>query len=154
MLVMVRDGRVLRRDDDGSLVAVADVSNLSTHPWNEIVVGPRGNAYVNNIGFEFPGGEFAPGIIALVTRDGASRRVADGIAFPNGMAVTRDGSTLLVAESYGECLTAFDIAPNSDLTNRPDVGGGQRRSPGRDLRRRGECGVVCGAALAEGEPLT
>lgn len=82
MLVMVRDGRVLRRDDDGSLVAVADVSNLSTHPWNEIVVGPRGNAYVNNIGFEFPGGEFAPGIIALVTRDGAAGRLPTGSRFP------------------------------------------------------------------------
>ena len=82
-----------------------------THPWNEIVVDGRGNAYVNNIGFDFPGGEFAPGIIALVTPDGSARQVADGVAFPNGMAVTPDNSTLIVAESYGNKLTAFDIAP-------------------------------------------
>ena len=62
----------------------------------------RGNVYVNNIGFDFPGGEFAPGIIAVVTPDGVARQVADGVAFPNGMVVTPDNATLIVAESYGK----------------------------------------------------
>ena len=87
----------------------------------------RGNAYVNNIGFDFPGGEFAPGIIALVTPDGSARQVADGVAFPNGMAVTPDNSTLIVAESYGNRLTAFDIAADGSLSNRrvwADLGDG------------------------------
>ena len=70
----------------------------------------RGNAYVGNIGFDFPGGDFAPGILALVTPDGSARQVADGVAFPNGIAVTPDRSTLILAESYGNRLTAFDIA--------------------------------------------
>ena len=53
-----------------------------------------------------------------MTPDGAARQVADGVAFPNGMAVTPDNNTLILAESYGNRLTAFDIAPNGDLTNR------------------------------------
>ena len=89
---------------------------LGEHPWNDIVVDGRGNAYVNNIGFDFPGGEFAPGIVALVTPDGVARQVADGLAFPNGMAVTPDNATLIVAESYGQKLTAFDIASDGSLS--------------------------------------
>jgi hypothetical protein len=81
-------------------------------------VDGRGNAYVNNTGFDFPGGEFAPGILVLVTPEGSARQVADGVAFPNGMVVTPDNSTLIVAESYGNKLTAFDIAPDGSLSNR------------------------------------
>jgi sugar lactone lactonase YvrE len=110
--------RVLRREPDGSLVTHADLVGLGEHPWNEIVADSRGNAYVNNIGFDFPEGEFAAGFIALVTPSGRVRQVADGVAFPNGMVVTPDDSTLIVAESYGERLTAFDIGPDGGLTNR------------------------------------
>ena len=78
----------------------------------------RGNAYLNNIGFDFPGGEFATGNIALVTPDGSARQVADGVAFPNGMVVTPDNATLILAESYGQRLTAFDIAAGGSLSNR------------------------------------
>ena len=69
-------------------------------------------------GFDFPGGEFAPGILALVTPDGSARQVADGVAFPNGMVVTPDNSTLIVAESYANRLTAFEIAADGSLSNR------------------------------------
>jgi sugar lactone lactonase YvrE len=99
-------------------VTHADLRHLSDHPWNEIVADGRGNVYVNNIGFDFPGGEFAPGIVALVTPDGVARQVADGIAFPNGMVVTPDNGTLILAESYGKQLTAFDIAADGSLSKR------------------------------------
>ena len=101
LLVSSRDGLLLRLESGGSLVTHADLSGLSEkgHPWNEIVVDGRGNAYINNQGFDFPGGQFAPGMIALLTPDGAVRQVTDGIAFPNGMAITHDDSTLIVAES-------------------------------------------------------
>jgi sugar lactone lactonase YvrE len=118
LVVSGRDRLLLRREPDGSLVTHADLHNLSDHPWNEITVDGRGNAYLNNIGFGFPGGEFATGIIALLTPDGLVRQVADGVAFPNGMVVTPDNSTLILAESYGKRLTAFDIAANGDLSNR------------------------------------
>lgn len=129
LIVSARDGLLMRREHDGSLVTHADLSALAGkgHPWNEIVVDGRGNAYVNNAGFEFPGGEFAPGTIALLTPDGTTRQAAGGIAFPNGMAVTPDNSTLIVAESYGQRLTAFDIAADGSLSNQrvwADLDGG------------------------------
>ena len=118
LVVSGGDRRLLRREPDGSLVTHADLRSLSDHPWNEIVVDGRGNIYLNTIGFDFPAGEFAPGILALVTRDRTVRQVADGVAFPNGMAVTSDNSTLILAESYANQLTAFDIAADGSLTNR------------------------------------
>ena len=127
LVVSARDRLLLRMEPDGSLVTHANLTSLSDHPWNEIVVDGRGNAYLNNIGFDFPGGEFAPGIIALVTPDGSTRQVADGVAFPNGMVVTPDNATLILAESYGKRLTAFDIAADGGLSNRrvwADLGDG------------------------------
>jgi sugar lactone lactonase YvrE len=119
LLVSSRDGLLLRMESGGELLTHADLSGLSKKglPWNEIVIDGRGNAYINNQGFDFPGGEFAPGTIALLTPDGTTRQVADGIAFPNGMAVTPDNSTLIVAESYGNKLTAFDIDASGSLSN-------------------------------------
>jgi sugar lactone lactonase YvrE len=110
--------RLLRRELDGSIVAHADMSAVSEKPWNDIVVDALGNAYVNTIGFDFPGGEPAPGSVVLVTPAGAVRKVADDLAFPNGMAITADGETLIVAESYGDRLTAYDIGQTGDLTRR------------------------------------
>ena len=78
----------------------ADLSILSERSWNDIVVDGRGNAYVGNTSFDFPGGECAPGILALVTPDGSAQQVADDIAFPNSIVVTPDNSTLILAESY------------------------------------------------------
>jgi sugar lactone lactonase YvrE len=110
--------RLLRREPDGSLVEHADLSLVSSKPWNDIVVDQRGNAYVNNIGFDFPGGEFAPGTVVVVTSDGTVVPVADDLAFPNGMAITPDGTTLIVAESYAKRLTAFEIGRDGALANR------------------------------------
>lgn len=118
LIVSVRDGKLLRREADGTLVVYADLSTVSNHPWGELVVDGRGNAYVGNLGFEFPGGEFAPGSVALVTPDGMVRKVAEQVAFPNGMAITPDNSTLILAETYAHRLTAFDIAADGGLSNR------------------------------------
>jgi sugar lactone lactonase YvrE len=118
LIVSSADRCLLRQEPDGSLVTHAELASLDEHPWNDIVVDGRGNAYVNNIGFDFPGGDFAPGIVAVVTPDGDARRVADGLAFPNGMAVQPDNRTLIVAESYGQKLTAFDIGADGSLSGR------------------------------------
>jgi sugar lactone lactonase YvrE len=110
--------RVLRREPDGSLVTHAELGVISDKPWNEIVADARGNAYVNCTGFDFPGGEFAPGFVARVTPDGDVTEVADGLAFPNGMAISPDGATLFVAESYSNRLTAFEIGEDGGLRGR------------------------------------
>ena len=79
----------------------------------------RGYIYVNGGGFNALAAEkFPPGIIALVAPDGSARQVADNIAFPNGMAVTPDNRTLIIAESHASRLTAFDIDAAGDLSNR------------------------------------
>lgn len=107
-------GRVLRQEPGGSLVDFADIGG----GVNEIVVDGRGNVYVNG-GTDFhPDAGEAPGFVALVTPDGSVRKVAEGLAFPNGMAVTADGSTLIVAESFAGTLTAYDIEPDGGLSNR------------------------------------
>jgi sugar lactone lactonase YvrE len=127
LIVAGREGRLLRREADGTLVTHADLTELAPPPWNDIVVDGRGNAYVGNTGFDFPGGEFAPGSIALIAPDGSLREVADGVAFPNGVAVTPDNATLILAESYGKRLTAWDIAADGTLSGRrvwADLGDG------------------------------
>jgi sugar lactone lactonase YvrE len=119
LVVSGREALLLRREADGALAPHADLGLVSKYPWNEIVVDSRGNVFVNGGGFDMMAGEaFAPGVIALVTPDGAVRQVADNIAFPNGMAVTADNATLIVAESYGRRLTAFDIGADGALSNR------------------------------------
>jgi sugar lactone lactonase YvrE len=127
VVVLGPEAKVLRQEPDGSLVTHADLSGIASG-FNEIVVHGRGNTYVNGGGFDLMAGEeFRPGIVALVTPDGSARQVADGIAFGNGMAVTPDNSTLIVAESYGRRLTAFDIDAKGDLSNRrvwADLGDG------------------------------
>jgi sugar lactone lactonase YvrE len=111
--------RLLRLEADGSLTTHVDLSDLSDSGWNEIVIDGRGRAFINSVGFDLMGGEEPrPGYIAVVTPDGARRQVADGLAFPNGMVVTPDGGTLIVAESYEGRLTAFDIADDGELSNR------------------------------------
>jgi sugar lactone lactonase YvrE len=119
LVVAGQQRRLLRQERDGSLVLHADLTGVGgPFPWNDIAADSRGNAYVNNVGFAFPGGEPAPGLIALATPDGAARPVAGDVMFPNGMAVTGDDATLIVAESYASRLTAFDIEPDGGLTNR------------------------------------
>jgi sugar lactone lactonase YvrE len=108
---------LLRREPDGSLVAHTDLAAIADN-WNEVVVDGRGNVYVNGgISFE-PVEGTPPGVIALVRPDGAVTQVADGLAFPNGMAITPDNRTLIVAESYGERLTAYDIGDDGALSRR------------------------------------
>jgi sugar lactone lactonase YvrE len=119
------DGRLLmtgaqltRREADGKFVTHADLSGLSPYGWNEIVVDSRANIYVNSVNFRFGQEDFRPGLIALVTPDGTVRQVADSIAFPNGMVVSPDNKTLVIAESFAGNLTAFDIADDGSLSNR------------------------------------
>jgi sugar lactone lactonase YvrE len=120
LVVSGQEGLLLKQKPDGSLETYADLSIASNPPaGNELVVDGRGNAYVNGGGFNLMAGEdFAPGVVALVSRDRAVSQVADGLAFPNGMLVRAANSTLIVAESYAKRLTAFEIAPDGGLSNR------------------------------------
>lgn len=116
VIVSSPDGVLLRREPDQTLAIHAELGRTG---WNDIVVDGRGNAYVNRLGFVPMAGEAPkPGFVVLVTADGSVREVADDIMFPNGMAVTPDNSTLIVADSYRHSLVAFDIGADGGLSNR------------------------------------
>ncbi len=142
--LLVTGERLSRVEPDGTLVPHVDLGDLAGD-WNELVVDGRGNIYVNG-GIDFdPGPGDPPGIIALVTPDGGVRRVADGIAFPNGMVVTPDNRTLIIAESFAGKLTAFDIAPDGSLSN--------RRTWADGLGADGICLDAEGAVWAQSGPM-
>lgn len=129
LVVSGGEGLLLRRESDGTLVTHADLNKASNPAsGNELVVDGRGNAYINGGGFNLMAGEpFAPGVVVMVSSDGSVRKVADGLAFPNGMLMTPDNSTLIVGESYAKRLTAFDVAADGSLSNRrvwADLGDG------------------------------
>jgi sugar lactone lactonase YvrE len=116
-LLVTGEAHLLRREPDGSFVTHADLGTLG-RSLNEVTVDGRGNIYVNDVGFRFGQEDFRPGTIALVTPEGEVRRVAENVMFPNGMVITPDNSTLVVAESWAHRLTAFDIAADGGLSNR------------------------------------
>jgi len=118
LVVSMTDRRLLRLDPDG-LAEVANLSELAPYHCNDMVVDRWGRAYIGNSGFDWLARQpFVPAEIVLVTPNGDARIVADDMAFPNGTVITPDGRTLIVAESYGRRLTAFDIEPDGSLTQR------------------------------------
>ena len=100
---------LLRQERPGAgLDVVADLSGLGPAPLNELVVGEAGNAYVN-------GGS---GVVVLVRPDGSAEQVADGLRWPNGMALIDEGRTLVVADSHAEELVGYDVRPDGSLSDR------------------------------------
>jgi sugar lactone lactonase YvrE len=122
--MLITGSELIRVEPDGTRVRHADLGHLSPHGWSEMTIDGRGNVYVNTINFDFADFDVvltsgqALGKIALVTPGGEVREVADEIAFPNGMVITPDNKTLIVAESFAARLTAFDIAGDGTLSRR------------------------------------
>jgi sugar lactone lactonase YvrE len=109
--LLVVDGprqMLLRQGASGELDLVADLSGQGEGPFNELVVDGSGNAYVNG----------GPGSVVLVRPDGTSRQVADGLRWPNGMALLDGDRTLVVADSHTNQLLAFDVADDGTLSGR------------------------------------
>lgn len=97
----------------------ADVSGVAERRINDMLVDPEGRAWVGNFGFVRQNGEaVAAGTLARIDADRSVKAAANDLLFANGMALVNDGNTLVVAETYRGCLTAFDIANNADLVNR------------------------------------
>ncbi|MQA13044.1 MAG: gluconolactonase [Pseudonocardiaceae bacterium] len=119
LAVSMRDRRLLRREDSGRLVEHADLSQLASWHLNDMVVDAAGRAYVGNFGFDLMGGApMRPANIVRVDPDSTATVVAEDMLFPNGMAITPDGATLIAAESFGQRLTAFDVDGDGSLRNR------------------------------------
>jgi sugar lactone lactonase YvrE len=118
LVVSMLDRRLLRVDG-GKTSLVADLAELATGPCNDMVVDAVGRAYVGNFGFDRHRGEPERATcLARVDPDGRVTRAADELRFPTGAVITPDGGTLIVAETLGHRLTAFDVAADGALSNR------------------------------------
>src|SRR5581483_8448732 len=118
LVVSMKDRRVLRRGTDGTVSTHADLSELTTGHLNDMIVDQQGRAYVGNFGFDLMGGGTpAPASLVRIDPDGTVTVAAADLWFPNGTAITDDG-TLIVAETFAARLTAFDIQADGTLANR------------------------------------
>lgn len=121
LVVSMRDRRLLRREADGTLVEHADLAAVAGGHCNDMVVDAHGRAYVGNFGFDLMSG--APpqrATLARVDPDGSVHAVAHDLCFPNGSVITPDGRTLIVGESFGNRMSAFDVAADGSLGPRRD----------------------------------
>jgi sugar lactone lactonase YvrE len=120
LVVSMHDRRVLRQEAGDTFVEHADLSGIATWHANDMVVAADGTAYVGNFGFQIAPvrAEARPAAIAMVTPAGTVSVAVDGLWFPNGMVITPDGRTLVVAESGTRAITAFGIAASGELVNR------------------------------------
>jgi sugar lactone lactonase YvrE len=128
LLVVAMKARKVLRHADGELTEHADLRDLTAHLCNDMVVDCSGRAYVGNFGFDLDAELATRGTdvildhptanLVLVETDGSVRVAAPDIHFPNGTVITADGATLIVAETLGGCLTAFDIGAGGSLSKR------------------------------------
>ena len=117
LIVSMTDRKLLRLDPDG-LYEVADISEHAPYHCNDMVVDAEGNAYIGNFGFDITDGSPPRATtMVLVDTDGNASVVADELQFPNGTVITPDGKTLIVGESWGQRLTAFDVEDDGSLSN-------------------------------------
>ena len=120
LIVSMLDRKLLRQETDGSLVEHADLNSVAVFHCNDMVVDSFGRAYVGNFGFDIETQPLSPKAadLALVEIDGAVSCAASGLEFPNGAVISPDGKTLIIAETFGRKLSAFDIDDSGQLSNR------------------------------------
>ena len=131
------DRAVMRREEDGTIVRHGTLTPWATWHANDMVVAANGQAYAGNFGFDLDGlydgsvppSEIRSASIVRVDPDGGSCEAASDLAFPNGTVITPDGATLIVAESMGGRLSAFDRAADGALTNRREWAAPARVAP-------------------------
>lgn len=119
LIVAMQNMRLMRLESDGSLRRHAELANHLGFWANDMAVDPRGYAYISNLGFNMWIGEQPkPADLVCVAPDGTVKTVASELLFPNGMVVTPDGKTLVVAETFGNRMSAFSIGENGALSDR------------------------------------
>jgi sugar lactone lactonase YvrE len=117
-IVSMKDQKLLRLNSQG-LTTLADLSGIAGGQCNDMTMDREGRAYVGNFGFDLnAGGAVKPTVLIAVERDGKVRAAAEDMTFPNGIVITPDGKTLVVAETHASRLTAFDIGAGGILSNR------------------------------------
>lgn len=119
LIVSMLDRRVLRLEN-GVLREHADLSSFTQHPCNDMAVDRHGNAFIGHMGFDLlaRGAQPKPAEILSVLENGETRVAASDLSFPNGLAISEDGRTLIVAETLGARLSAFTLASDGTLSAR------------------------------------
>ena len=129
LVVSMTKRQVLRRTSDGKVSVHADLGKIATFHCNDMVVDKAGGAYVGNFGFDLHADMSKRGDeaviadhpvakLARINANGEASVAAEDMHFPNGSVITPDGKTLIVGETLGGCLTAFDIGPDGALSGR------------------------------------
>jgi sugar lactone lactonase YvrE len=119
LIVSMRDHRLLRREPDGALSVHADVSSHAGGLLNDMVVDSRGRTWVGNFGFDLmAGAPIAPAPLVRVDPDGSSTVASEPLHFPNGAVIT--GNTMIVNETFGHRISAFEIDADGGLSERRD----------------------------------
>jgi sugar lactone lactonase YvrE len=117
-VVSMLDRRLVKVTPRGP-VTVADLSTIEPHAINDMVIDSSGRAYIGTFGCDLNAGEPpCPTLVYRVDPSGEITVAARDIFFPNGAVISPDGKTFLVSETFGHCITAFDLAPDGTLTNR------------------------------------
>ena len=119
VIVSMQDRKLMQVEAGGKLSEYADLSTMVSYDINDSVCDASGNIYVGNFGYDLLAGE-APKTadLIMVAMSGQSKVVASGLEFPNGAVITPDGRTLIIAETFGHKLSAFDRAADGSLSNR------------------------------------
>jgi sugar lactone lactonase YvrE len=116
LIASMRDNRLLHFDGH-ELALHADLQSLAVGEINDMVVDRAGRAYVGSFDFHRSvHGACERGCLILVDSQGRAQVAVNGLRFPNGAAVTADDKTLIVAETFGNRLLAFDIGPDGNLS--------------------------------------
>jgi sugar lactone lactonase YvrE len=129
LVVSMTKRQVLRRSGDGRLTVHADLGDIAGFHCNDMVVDGEGRAFVGNFGFDLDAELTARGVpavlanhptatLACIAPDGTVSVAAEDMHFPNGAVITPDGQTLIIGETLGGVLTAFDIGPDGKLSGR------------------------------------
>ncbi len=120
IVVLQEQQQIVRREPDGSLVPHADLSAHAKHQCNEMVIAPDGTAYVGCFGFDlYSNPTLAPAPLMRITSDGSVSVVGEPLYFPNGATII-DGRTLVVAETFANRLSQFEILADGTLSDRRD----------------------------------
>jgi len=111
LLIVSTEARQLLSYDGDVVTPVADLAALAPADLGDMVIDDAGRAYIGSQARQ-------GGVVIRVDPDDSATVVADGLDFPNGMVITPDGATLIVAESVGRRLTAFTIGADAGLSER------------------------------------
>jgi len=117
-VVSMLDRRLIKVTPDGP-VTVADLSAIEPHAINDMLIDHAGRAYVGTFGCDLNAGEPPrPTVLYRIDPDGEISIAARDLLFPNGAVITPDRRTFIISETFGHCISAFDLSVDGTLTNR------------------------------------